>query len=282
LYSSTQTVLNDGNNWNFALWPGNTSDFNTQAGGPLFPSGTPDIYGITPSNSQPPVPGYATTIKTYLCPSDPSAPTNGQVTPSNDGLLIHFSGQPYAACSYAFNAQVFCLCNTNPNITDFTNFLGLDGQPRIPTTFVDGTSNTIIFGEKYAHCQGTLMTNYDNAIGGVGEFSDGGSLWAYDNYDFIPNSGQDWFAPWHPEFAQSLWEGAPGFPVSTIGPGSVFQLLPNFQTECISVLANTGHVGGMVICMGDASVRTLSPSVSGATWWALCTPAGREILGNDW
>jgi hypothetical protein len=29
-------------------------------------------------------------------------------------------------------------------------------------------------------------------------------------------------------------------------------------------------------------VRTLSSGMSGATWWAACTPAGGEVLGADW
>jgi hypothetical protein len=280
LYNGTTTMLADGSQYKFALWPGNTGDFNSTSG-PLFPGGTPTIYGVTATGSS--LPGYAQTIKTYLCPSDPSAPTDGLITPSNSGSSITgFTGQQFAGCSYAFNGQVFFQCNSDPKVTDYTNFIGLDGQPRLPTTFKDGTSNTILFAEKYAHCQGQLMANYDAAIGSPGEYTDGGSLWAYDNYDYFPNSGPNWYAPWHPAFSVSLWEGSPGFPIATIGPASVFQQLPNFQTECISLLASTGHTSGMMILMADASARSLNSSVSGTTWWALCTPRGGEILANDW
>jgi hypothetical protein len=34
--------------------------------------------------------------------------------------------------------------------------------------------------------------------------------------------------------------------------------------------------------MGDASVRSVSSSVTGATWWAACTPNGGDTLGSDW
>ena len=32
----------------------------------------------------------------------------------------------------------------------------------------------------------------------------------------------------------------------------------------------------------DGSVRTLSPSVSGNTWWAAVAPSGGEVPGSDW
>jgi hypothetical protein len=34
--------------------------------------------------------------------------------------------------------------------------------------------------------------------------------------------------------------------------------------------------------MFDGSVKTVAPSVSEATYWALLTPNGREALGSDW
>jgi hypothetical protein len=34
--------------------------------------------------------------------------------------------------------------------------------------------------------------------------------------------------------------------------------------------------------LADASVRSVSSAVTGSTWWSACTPAGNEVLGNDW
>ena len=37
-----------------------------------------------------------------------------------------------------------------------------------------------------------------------------------------------------------------------------------------------------VMRLADGSLRTLAPSMSGATWWAAVTPTGGEVLGPDW
>jgi hypothetical protein len=38
----------------------------------------------------------------------------------------------------------------------------------------------------------------------------------------------------------------------------------------------------MEVGLADGSVRFVSASISGETWWAACTPAGDEVLGPDW
>src|SRR5262249_40547352 len=85
-----------------------------------------------------------TVIKTYWCPSDPTSP-GGHIT-SN-----------HAIGSYAPNALVF---SANSNATPVTNSVG---TPRIPGTFQDGTSQTILFAEKYGVCHSV---------------HDGGSTWS--------------------------------------------------------------------------------------------------------
>jgi hypothetical protein len=38
----------------------------------------------------------------------------------------------------------------------------------------------------------------------------------------------------------------------------------------------------MNVALADGSGRSLGAGISGTTWWALCTPNGGEVLGNDW
>jgi prepilin-type N-terminal cleavage/methylation domain-containing protein len=86
----------------------------------------------------------ANTIKTYLCPSDPTT----QPTPTwTNGWVVG---------SYADNNEVF----GDPNWAGWTN----EGNPpfaRLPASVPDGTSNTIGIAEKYARCygQGTLWAH---------------------------------------------------------------------------------------------------------------------------
>src|SRR6266699_1067509 len=76
-----------------------------------------------------------TRIAVYQCPSDPSL---GSCLDWCDG-----------DSSYAGNFQVF---GGAANVNSKTNW---DGQARLPATFQDGTSNTILFAEKHARCDGT-------------------------------------------------------------------------------------------------------------------------------
>ncbi len=46
--------------------------------------------------------------------------------------------------------------------------------------------------------------------------------------------------------------------------------------------ARSRHTGGVNVCLGDGSVRFVSDSVSIATWQAVGTRNGGEVLGNDW
>jgi prepilin-type N-terminal cleavage/methylation domain-containing protein len=71
-------------------------------------------------------------IKTYVSPADPTAPANGEPDPNS----------PRFGSSYAPNEAVFGYPhrgNSNP-------------VARIPATVPDGTSNTIVFAEKFMTC----------------------------------------------------------------------------------------------------------------------------------
>jgi prepilin-type N-terminal cleavage/methylation domain-containing protein len=82
--------------------------------------------------------GYS--IKTYQSPTDPSAPA--------DGFPDH--NNPRAGTSYAPNESVFAAGqNVFVAYRDGTSY---GPVARIPSTFSDGTSNTIVWAEKYMIC----------------------------------------------------------------------------------------------------------------------------------
>ncbi len=47
-------------------------------------------------------------------------------------------------------------------------------------------------------------------------------------------------------------------------------------------MTQSGHSGGMVVGMGDGSVRTVNAGLSATTWLYACNPKDGRVLGNDW
>jgi prepilin-type N-terminal cleavage/methylation domain-containing protein/prepilin-type processing-associated H-X9-DG protein len=207
-----------------------------------------------------------TAPKTYVCPSDPTA--SGGLTPTPWGFS-------WGVTSYGFNNQVFTQTFEPPSVGK--------NYAIMPSTFSDGTSNTIIFAEKMA----TIGNSSDPNTAGN---SDYGSC--------------------------NLWfENACRFAWSIQGPASKFLVTPTMQycedpnnriidgdgqpqislrvpppnpttyagtvTSFCSALAAGHHTGGMNAAFADGSVHFLSGSMSGDTWWALVTPDGGEVIDGS-
>ncbi len=175
-----------------------------------------------------------TVIKPFWCPSDPTSP-GGHIT-SN-----------HAIGNYAPNALVFSAgLNSGGAVTNSV------GTPRLPMTFQDGTSNTILFAEKYGEC---------NAVHG------GGSTWS--RHLVNPSTYGAYF-----NYLGTHGVGGPTY----VPP---FQVQPERDKTCDYRQASTPH-SVMQVGMADGSVRGVSAGVSPGTWWAACTPASGDQLGPDW
>jgi hypothetical protein len=71
-----------------------------------------------------------------------------------------------------------------------------------------------------------------------------------------------------------------------IGPRYSFGNLP-FQVaprpgDCDPHVTQTAHPGGMVVGLGDGTVRVVSEGISVTTWVHACVPNDGNPLGPDW
>jgi len=209
-----------------------------------------------------------TRVKVYQCPSDN---TLGNAIDWGDG-----------DCSYGSNFLVFGganHANSFPIIAPapFGNFETVwDGKTTI-SSIADGTSNTIMFAEKLARCDGTG--------------SPGGSWWmrgvfvGSQNPD--PLTGQDDSYPG--DRLSSVFGGG----IGNDGVGWLQGLNSKFQVQplnplnqapsgqCDRRLASTSH-NAMQAALADGSVRVINQNISNVTWAATLTPSGGENLATDW
>jgi prepilin-type N-terminal cleavage/methylation domain-containing protein len=196
-------------------------------------------------------------VKTYQSPSDPTQPPNGQID----------TGSPRYGTSYAPNEWVFDVTTYpslpvgSPSLANHTQIPGNGRSPQgitqpfanIPRTFRDGTSNTILFGEKFAVCGGSptnVTTYYWGETGGAC------------NRTSAPGGGGS----------------IPGFYTIL----STFQANPNPYSGCNSCMLQAMTSGGLLVCLGDGSTRSVDPSISLTTWQAAVQPADGSPLGADW
>jgi len=151
--------------------------------------------------------------------------------------------------SYAFNARAFVFLPDAP----FHDTM---------SSWTDGTSNTVVVAEHYGRlCRNTSfywfhsheqVTLHNPVLGHNvtvrrASFADLG--------DVVPDAANP--------------------------PTLTFQVRPRIE-ECNPRVPQTPFEGGLLVGMGDGSVRTVNPNVSAATFWAAVTPAGGEVLGADW
>jgi len=171
----------------------------------------------------------------------PSDRTNGRAT------LVVSSGT-YGLTSYAANFQVF-------------------GQPKpkMTSAFEDGASNTFVYVDKYAQCKIGLT----NPPPTTPSTTDMGNVWGWMPGVTSPDA--------IPAFAHPPLTGATQQDVNQTGVGSKFMDKP-VTAGC--GFASSPHSGHLNAAFADGSVRKVSTDVDPATWWALCTPAGRDTIGD--
>jgi type II secretory pathway pseudopilin PulG len=217
-----------------------------------------------------------TAIKTYKCPSDPTL-----------GRNVATDWLPGDA-SYAANWQVFGNRQFNATTTVIADW---DGKGSIPGTFSDGTSNTVVFAEKLAYCPGTKR-NAGQYFAGINPAHQHGGTWWYRGiykaatvFSGTPPTSNDSYPGDRLSPVFGGGRGSDGTLWYT-GVNSMFQVSPQNVTAvtgpCDRGVASGFHSSGIIVGLGDGSVRNLSANMNAATWWMALTPSGGEVLGNDW
>jgi prepilin-type N-terminal cleavage/methylation domain-containing protein len=182
----------------------------------------------------------------YLSPLDPNS-GHGKV-PTSLG--------PGWPCNFAFNLRAIggdlttscngylaCPCLTAPGV-------------RIPASFPDGTSNTILLATKFSVC------------------GNDGTVWSHIVIKSIPprfNTG--WRTTTGAYFGLIIPDAA--------GIGVTFQNQP-LKDVCNVDYAHSLSSGGLQVALADGSCRNVNSSISGRTWRNALLPNDGQDLGPDW
>jgi prepilin-type N-terminal cleavage/methylation domain-containing protein len=149
-----------------------------------------------------------------------------------------------AAVSYAANYFVFGGGQDSGSGTSVAE---------IPRSFPDGQSQTIVFAEWFTIC------------GGVSR------IWSEDGQGSYGNdlAEPDYWSGYNPP---PTWNGT-------------LLLLPQFQpnvNSCNPLTVQGPYAGGIMVGMGDGSVRLVNSSISQSTWTYAIYPNDGNPLGSDW
>ncbi len=171
-------------------------------------------------------------VKTYAAPLDRSNPK-----------------PPAGIQNFAANLRVFGDTKTALNVA-VPLADTMDSVARIPATFLDGTSNTVVFATKYGVC------------------GKGGSRYA---------------SPVKSDTAAFFGQEPATVAADASNPKATFQNQPSpKQCLCAPLMAQSYEERGLLIALADGSTRYVSPRLSAETWNRALHPSDGEILGKDW
>jgi prepilin-type N-terminal cleavage/methylation domain-containing protein len=188
--------------------------------------------------------GAKAIIKTFLCPSDGSVPSNS-FNYENVGYI-------WGASNYAANVAV--MDSVYPQ--------------SLMLAMPDGTSNTVIIGERYqsSQCSWAFLDQFHGPWTGsptFGMYIAGYTATYYDGqYTDV-----------------SSWQGTSGNPTAPTSSSILFQVNPTVSAVNPSVLQSPHAT--LMVGMGDASVHSVSPGVSSTSWIAACRPKDGTVVGGD-
>jgi len=193
-------------------------------------------------------------IKTFKCPTDSTT----------------WTSYPDGGTNYAWNVWVF----------QGAKGWGADGNNgSFNTAMPDGTSNTVMIGERYKWCNPSWGGHTD-PVWAAHPWSTPNGPWAVAGFGWtswsnntglggMPNGGGN-LNGYYPDY-WTHGQGSPG--------GSIPFQTPPQPSACNWYALNSPH-SVMLVTMGDGSVRGVSSSVNYVTWIYACTPSDGNPLGN--
>jgi prepilin-type processing-associated H-X9-DG protein len=212
---------------------------------------------------------YNTKIGAFLCPSD-----------GNAGISN-------------LNSYNSSIGTTTNNISTTTTGVFAYEMSNSIANVPDGTSSTIAFAEGLVGDQVNTPSKRGNATGNVGSSMAGSKV---DITGLLTEVKADVAActtkfnsPASGNGRGVRWGcGAMGYSMfNTVVPPNGASWSACRMDCCVQaqhahyVNAGSNHSGGANVLMGDGSVRFIKSSIQWATWWALGTRAGGEVISSD-
>jgi prepilin-type N-terminal cleavage/methylation domain-containing protein/prepilin-type processing-associated H-X9-DG protein len=192
---------------------------------------------------------FSHVVDAYRCPDEPSPSVQ-----TGMGATTAYSANYDAVGNYGANYLVF----GKPELDTGADRNHPEGVTRL-ADIRDGTSNTVFFAERYGTC---------GLSGDPNSLTTFVSAWG--------NANPNWRATFC-EFSNRYDSATKLYSVCPL-----FQVTPDWVSECSWDLAQSPHSGGIHVALVDGSVRFVGASLSADTWSYLCFPRDGNTLGSDW
>ena len=232
------------------------------------------------------------TLNTYQCPSDTDRLTGTQTL---NGVTLLFGHQSYSGNSG--NAPESFFDNNKHNAANGITFSVIAGKPVAIRDVIDGTSNTASWSEKVKGIGSGGNNTYDSSkppstVYALSVTSTGNGSPATPYQDAVP---QFYYAACNAinQSSASLatgaiaqgtywWDGHPETGMyNHVMPPNTWSCNDSNVNDAAASTASSHHSGGVNIAFCDGSVRFIKQTISTASWWALGSRAGGEVISAD-